>query len=363
MNKKLTEIKITRCGPGDVSKEIAITGEVITEWNQQHWDALNCALKHQHWSTDSSPDMSDRGQGVINRQIIDDSDVVVAVFWERFGSPTGFAQSGTEEEIRRAIARGIRVMLYFSDLEKPTSTPDPTQVQKLQAFRAEMQKAGLAFSFKSRKEFKDLFRIHLAKTVHELRERNTSEKRDEPKVKATRQTAKGKGNILIAGNGNTATIYENPPRQKIVVERAANFISPKECLRIKEIIDELVGATMGKTQSDAYRDWWSYLYKNFNVAKYEMLTTEQMPLVEKWFTQQRAMLTRKQKTKAPDSWRRRREIAIKAAMGTMNKENEDYYPEISRRLKMKKPFASLSDLTKIDLDRVYNMVMGDKAKS
>ena len=225
-----------------------------------------------------------------------------------------------------------------------------------------MQKAGLAFSFKSRKEFTDKFRIHLAKTVHELRERNISKKGSKSKVKEIQQTAKGKGIILIAGNGNTATIYGNPPKRKVFVERAANYINPKECLRVKEIIAELVGLTMGKPQSDAFRDWWSFLYKKFDFAKYEMLTGEQMPQVEKWFIQQRAILTRKQKTKAPDSWRRRREIAIKAAMGTMNKENGHYYPEISLRLKMKKPFASLSDLTKTDLDRVYNMAMGDKAK-
>ena len=41
----------------------------------------------------------------------------------------------------------------------------------------------------------------------------------------------------------------------------------------------------------------------------------------------------------------------------MGKTNETYYPELSDRLNMKKPFTSLTRLTKTDLDRVYQMVL------
>jgi hypothetical protein len=36
-----------------------------------------------------------------------------------------------------------------------------------------------------------------------------------------------------------------------------------------------------------------------------------------------------------------------------------YYAEISTRLNMKKPFVSLTKLTKTDLERVYTMVLRD----
>jgi hypothetical protein len=117
MNSQLSLIKLALCGPGDVAKEIAIAQEVVTEWNLQHGEACGSWVKHQHWATDSHPEMGDRAQGIINRQIIDESDILVAVFWSRFGSSTGKAPSGTQEEIERALTLGRKVMIYFSDLE------------------------------------------------------------------------------------------------------------------------------------------------------------------------------------------------------------------------------------------------------
>ena len=92
--------------PSDVAKEIKIASEVIGEWNQKNFDALNCGLKCNHWTTDAVPSMASRGQAVINDKIIDSADMVVAVFWRRLGTPTGLHDSGTVEEIARAQARG-----------------------------------------------------------------------------------------------------------------------------------------------------------------------------------------------------------------------------------------------------------------
>jgi hypothetical protein len=46
-------------------------------------------------------------------------------------------------------------------------------------------------------------------------------------------------------------------------------------------------------------------------------------------------------------------------MNQMGVAKEVYYPRLAKRLRMKKPFSSLKDLTKRDLDRVYTMVMRD----
>ena len=85
--------------------------------------------------------------------------------------------------------------------------------------------------------------------------------------------------------------------------------------------------------------------------------------VEKWYRQQRAIQKSGLKTKAPDQWRNSRIAAIKRAMKEMGKVNETYYPELSDRLNMKKPFTSLTKLTKTDLQRVYDMVLRDNRGS
>jgi hypothetical protein len=79
MKNNSSILKITLCGPGDVSREIRMAEEVIAEWNRTNWEATNCGLVSRHWRTSSSPDMAERGQRVIDRQLIDDSDLVVGI--------------------------------------------------------------------------------------------------------------------------------------------------------------------------------------------------------------------------------------------------------------------------------------------
>jgi hypothetical protein len=102
--------------------------------------------------------------------------------------------------------------------------------------------------------------------------------------------------------------------------------------------------------------------KRFKVPKREALLSTDMPDVEAWYRQQKAIQTTGYKTKAPDQWRASRIRAIKAAMTSMGKTNERYYPELSDRLNMKKAFTSLTRLTKTDLDRVYQMVLRDSRR-
>ena len=46
---------------------------------------------------------SGRGQGVINEQLVDDADIVLALFDSRLGQATAAAVSGTAEEITRYL--------------------------------------------------------------------------------------------------------------------------------------------------------------------------------------------------------------------------------------------------------------------
>lgn len=46
-------------------------------------------------------------------------------------------------------------------------------------------------------------------------------------------------------------------------------------------------------------------------------------------------------------------------MNKMGATKESFYPELARRLRMRKPFSSLKDLTKRDLDRVYGLAKRD----
>jgi hypothetical protein len=80
----------------------------------QHGDGAEARVELINWRTHAHPEAGRRPQALINRQFADRADIVLAIFWQRLGSRTGKAVSGTVEEIERAQRRGKPVMVYFS---------------------------------------------------------------------------------------------------------------------------------------------------------------------------------------------------------------------------------------------------------
>lgn len=203
--KTTRTINVVLCGPSDVANEIELAKEAINEWNQSNFDSQNCGIRAVHWDSDAVPSMRARGQEVINWELIDKADLVVAIFWQRLGTPTGMHDSGTAEEVNRAQARGIEVMLYFSDIENVRADADPDQRDMLLAYRAKALQSGLPWTFKSRSEFRDRFAIHLNKKIQEILARNP-EKKPAKKRSSITQNLSGTGNVQIAGDKNTVNV-------------------------------------------------------------------------------------------------------------------------------------------------------------
>jgi len=356
---KLKLVKVTLCCPSDVTEEVKIATHIINEWNRINAEIRGLTIKCRHWLSDSYPDALKTGQGAVNEQIIDDAHILIAIFWSRLGSPTETAQSGTVEEIRRGIKLGRTVLVYFSNLEPLPANADSQQVEGLWNFRQELQARHSCWSFQSRSQFRELFTNHFALALNAL----TLGRSNKSSLAKTRrnvsQISKGNGNTQIIGDGNEVNYYEHPPTVKNIIERRSDAITPEEEYQVDRWIKELAEGTVGKTRKDAFAEWGSRLLNRFKVANRQALRSTQMEDVETWYRQQRAIQKQGYKTKAPDEWRAVRVRAIKSAMRDMRTDNETYYPDVARRLKMKKPFISLTKLTKADLDRVYRMALRD----
>ncbi|MGZ8932998.1 MAG: hypothetical protein ACXW06_06955 [Halobacteriota archaeon] len=120
------------------------------------------------WETHSSPEFGTRPQAVINRQVVDQCDMVVGVFWTKLGTPTGEAESGTIEEIDRAGNAEKIVMLYFSTSKAELDKVDLDEYQKLKTFKQNTYPKGLVESYDSLEKFRDKFRNHLAMKIRDL---------------------------------------------------------------------------------------------------------------------------------------------------------------------------------------------------
>jgi hypothetical protein len=173
------------------------------------------------------------------------------------------------------------------------------------------------------------------------------------------QTATGQNITQVAGDYHN---YEKPKAPKVVITPPPGAVTPAELRQITEWIENLVANTVGMTQDRAFGMWRNRFKRRFDLTKSEQLLSAQMPDVEQWHRQQLAILKRGLKTKAPDAWRNARYAAIHIAIEEMGVEKLAYYAQISARLKMKKAFTSLKQLTKRDLERVYTMVLRDAGK-
>ncbi len=132
-----------------------------------------CQLSLWRWETDARPGLHLEGpQGLIDECMqIDDADVVVGIFWKRFGTPTGDAASGTEHELRRALAawreRGRPdVMAYFCGRSTtPATSAEAEQLTRVMAFREELPEEQPWWPYKRTVEFERLVRGHLEDVV------------------------------------------------------------------------------------------------------------------------------------------------------------------------------------------------------
>src|SRR5258706_12034364 len=96
--------RVMIASPSDVQEERVIVQDVIADWNAVHAEDEAIVLLPLLWERDSAPLQGDRPQGLINKQVLEKADVLVAIFWTRIGSPTGKAPSGTVEELREHLA-------------------------------------------------------------------------------------------------------------------------------------------------------------------------------------------------------------------------------------------------------------------
>ncbi len=151
--------------PGDVAAERQAIRDVVHDWNAIHSEDKGVVLMPLAWETHAQPAMGDRAQAIINKQVLNGCDLLVATFWTRSGTPTGSAQSGTVEEIEEHFKAGKPAMIYFSAAPVRLDSVDESQYAALLSFRKECQARGLVETYESLGEFREKLARQLAQTV------------------------------------------------------------------------------------------------------------------------------------------------------------------------------------------------------
>jgi hypothetical protein len=175
MPYQATVLRVMIASPKDVDDEREIIRAVIHEWNAVNSAKRQLVLLPVGWETHSSPQMGEPPQAIINRQVLEACDILIAVFWTRLGSPTGSFPSGTVEEVKRHIANGKEAMIYFSSRPISPEKLNPEQFQNVVRFKEECKAEGLIQEYGSLEEFRATVSRQLAINLWESKVPEVSE--------------------------------------------------------------------------------------------------------------------------------------------------------------------------------------------
>lgn len=173
-------IKVFASFPVDVADEASSLDTVAGELNRSIGDIHGIRFEVVNWRRDVRPEAGHDVQAVVNAQIGEDYDAIVATFWGRAGTPTPRAESGTIEEVKAALERSRRsdgrpaVMIYMKSGGINPLKIDVHQLSVLAEFRAWLSRNGVLYKeFSDQASFEALLRLDLAKVAAESSRFNT----------------------------------------------------------------------------------------------------------------------------------------------------------------------------------------------
>jgi hypothetical protein len=147
MSFRAQTYRVLIASPSDLTEERQAVTDAINDWNAEHAAAEQVVLLPVRWETHARPTTNIRPQQAINDQLVKPSDILIGLFWTRFGADTGVAESGTVEEIDEFVAAKKPALLYFSRRPIDPSRIDLDQHQKLRAFKDATYKTALVGDF------------------------------------------------------------------------------------------------------------------------------------------------------------------------------------------------------------------------
>lgn len=168
--------------PSDLVEERRIAEQAIQEWSAQNAAFDKVVLLPVTWETNALPESGVRPQEAINRQLVRPCDLLIGLFWTRFGANSGVAESGTVEEIDEFVNARKPAMLYFSKRPVDPTSIDLTQASRLRDFKAQTYKNSLIGSFSSLDELRQRLTRDLTSQVRTLKAKRgtpTSDKMDQ----------------------------------------------------------------------------------------------------------------------------------------------------------------------------------------
>lgn len=180
MPREILEFRIVVASPSDLFETRRTVFEVIHELNRT-LEAQRISIRGLGWEEYVTPGIDIDAQSVINGQLLNDYDILIALFGTRLGTPTSKSPSGTIEEIEQAIANTSspmgkhRVQIYFLDTIDNLSSLSLEELSKVADYRKQLEPRGILYQlFKDKDQLEREIRVNIQKPILDyLRNRET----------------------------------------------------------------------------------------------------------------------------------------------------------------------------------------------
>jgi hypothetical protein len=203
-------LKIFLASPGDVVRERNYVIKVIDEINRTTALSKGVRLEVVRSEENVFPGYSpEGGQAVLNAQIanMEEYALFIGIMWNRVGTPTPRAVSGTIEEFERAVKawkskKQPDIWFYFRQAAASLNTDEEIeQRQKVLNFRKTIKSCSFIRDYKNPSNFRDEFRIGISLWLAKL-----PNKTSKPSIAAANQNKKS---LIPATKSQTATTKGN----------------------------------------------------------------------------------------------------------------------------------------------------------
>lgn len=161
-------VQVMISSPADVMEECKVIKETLKNFSDENGTYSFVA---NTWKDNAPVDSRNPAQKQINNTILEEADIVIAVFGLKLGSPTENYESGTVEEIERHIAKGKYTCIYFikKDISSFDMTSDLIQdIKKIMDFKTKIKKNKFYAEIDNLETLKSRVRKDLQYYINEL---------------------------------------------------------------------------------------------------------------------------------------------------------------------------------------------------
>lgn len=154
--------------PSDISEEREIIKDILYRWNELNSRFHNIVFSILGYDINAHADSGIHPQDSLNHQLLEQADLIIAIFWTKLGTPTTEYSSGSVEEITKHIQQGKKAYIYFSNKTIDPRIINSEQYKKLQDYKAEIKGKTFYKEFSTEDEFRKLLETDIQLFSNEL---------------------------------------------------------------------------------------------------------------------------------------------------------------------------------------------------